>query len=93
MLGEELSYLAGAEMGKEEQDVPWGVEVEAVQLGGHPPALPTGVGCTCAYGVCWSCWEGLDMGRMRRMGLGCGVSLGEQNPVGGGDGGADLSPT
>lgn len=34
------------------------------------PVLPTGVGCTCAYGVCWSCgaWAAEWV-------------LGEQNPV------------
>lgn len=32
------------------------------------------------------------MGIMRWVGLGCGVGLREQNPVGGSDGSADLSP-
>lgn len=30
----------------------------------YRPVLLTGVGCPCTYGVCWSCLEGLTMGRM-----------------------------
>lgn len=45
--------------------------------------LSTCVDCTCACGIFWSCWEGLAMGRMmKKVGLGGGVVLGRQNPVG-----------
>lgn len=66
----EPSCLADAEMGRGgTQDVPWSLGLEIGQLiweASHLPVLATGVGCTCACGVCWSCSEELATGKMMR---------------------------